>query len=189
MNRGLHRSGASPKPDAPKAPEALRTRPMTPADVPVVVAIERSAFSTPWHPDSFLSLIGRYGCELRVAENAAGEVVAYAVVMFVLEQAELANIAVRSDLRGCGVGSVFLERTLERVREIGVRELFLEVRESNAAARALYRRYGFEEIGRRRNYYDRPREDALQLVKRFEDETDIDIDADADPDAGVSADE
>lgn len=146
----------------------IRIRRMRAEDVPSVVRIERDAFSTPWHAETFLSLIGSRGTELQVCESPTGEVVAYAVVSIVLDQAELANIAVRKEERGKGIGAAFLDVLLERVREKGIRELFLEVRESNTAARTLYGTRGFEAVGRRRNYYRSPREDALQLMKRFE---------------------
>jgi [ribosomal protein S18]-alanine N-acetyltransferase len=149
------------------ATEPVVVRAMEARDVPAVVAIEEAAFTMPWHAETFLALVGRPGHELLVCESPEGEIVAYAVVSIVLDQAELANIAVREDWRGRRIGSSFLDRILETVREREIRELFLEVRESNLAGRALYEKRGFEEIGRRRDYYDAPREDALQLVKRF----------------------
>lgn len=145
----------------------VQVRPMTREDVPAVVSIEQDAFTTPWHAETFLALVGRPSHQLLVCESPEGEIVAYAVLSLVLDQAELANIAVRKDQRGRRVGSTFLDRILEITREEGIQELFLEVRESNTAGRNLYRTRGFEAIGRRKNYYDDPREDALLLVKRF----------------------
>jgi ribosomal-protein-alanine N-acetyltransferase len=136
---------------------------MTAADVPAVAALEASSFSTPWHPDTFLRLLERPGAELWVTEED-DDVVAYAVLWCILDEGELANIAVPPEARGRGVGGGMLDHLLEVARDRGVRRLFLEVRESNAAARGLYETRGFREVGRRRAYYEKPREDARVLA-------------------------
>jgi len=143
----------------------VRIRAMVQADLEPVMAIERASFAMPWTLQTFQGLLDRGDSHLFIAE-AVGEaetVVGYAVVWIVVDQAELGDIAVSQDWRGRGVGRMLLEAVLERVQEHRVRELFLEVRPSNLGARALYERYGFIEIGRRRDYYSRPREDALVL--------------------------
>ena len=133
------------------------------ADVPAVAALEASSFSTPWHPDTFRRLLERPGAELWVTEEDGG-VVAYAVLWCILDEGELANIAVLPAVRGRGVGGRLLDHLVDVARDRGVRRLFLEVRESNAAARGLYETRGFREVGRRRAYYDKPREDARVLA-------------------------
>jgi len=132
-------------------------------DVLAVVSIESEAFSTPWQAETFTGLLGRDGIELLVLEDPAEGVVGYAVLWCVLDQGELANIAVTPALRGRGLGARLLEAVLDAARGRGVRSLYLEVRESNVAARALYASSGFSEMGRRRRYYRRPVEDALVL--------------------------
>jgi ribosomal-protein-alanine N-acetyltransferase len=72
-------------------------------------------------------------------------------------------VAVALEERGRGTGRRLIEAALERVRQRGARECFLEVRESNVIARSLYERCGFQAIGRRRSYYTRPVEDALVM--------------------------
>lgn len=139
---------------------------MAPGDIEVVAALEERAFSTPWRADTFRTLLERPGAELHVLDDG-GEVVGYAVLWCILDQGELANIAIREEDRGRGFGGLLLDHVLEVARSRGVRSLFLEVRESNDAAAALYRARGFHEIGRRRNYYERPREDARVLEKRL----------------------
>lgn len=148
----------------------VRIRAMVHADLEAVMAIERASFAMPWTLATFQGLLDRADSHLFVAEAAeaateAGPavVVGYAVVWIVVDQAELGNIAVSSEWRGRGIARMLLETVLERVRELRVRELFLEVRPSNHGARGLYERYGFIEIGRRKGYYSRPREDALLL--------------------------
>lgn len=142
-------------------------RPMTVGDVPHVVAIEERAFTTPWRFDTFRSLLARDEVELTVVELPEEGVVAYAVLWCTGDHGELANIAVRDDARGRGLGSALLNRVLDVARQRGVESLFLEVRVSNERAAGMYRRRGFSEIGRRKGYYDRPKEDALVLVKRL----------------------
>jgi len=139
---------------------------MTASDVERVAALEAHSFSSPWHAGTFLRLLGRPGAELWVLEDAEGEVVAYAVLWCILDQAELANIAVDPAVRGRGHGGMLLDHVLEVARERGARSVFLEVRESNTVARDLYARRGFHEVGIRKGYYDSPREDARVLELR-----------------------
>lgn len=138
---------------------------MTPADLPAVVAIERSSFTTPWTESTFRSLLERKGTGLWVAEAGAssGEIAGYTVVWAVREQAELGNVAVAEGFRRRGVATRLVNTVLDWLGARGVRELYLEVRESNRAARDLYERLGFRPIGRRKRYYSRPPEDALVL--------------------------
>lgn len=145
----------------------LSLRRMTPSDVPEVARIEATAFSTPWREETFRALVDRSGVELWVAEWG-DQLAAYAILWRVLDEGELANIAVRSDLRGHGIGSSLLSRMLEVARDWGVRSLYLEVRESNGLAREMYARRGFREIGVRKGYYEGPREDARVLKKSLE---------------------
>lgn len=137
-------------------------RVMDRADLPRVMEIERASFTTPWTRATFLGLLDRPDSYLVVAE-IEGRVVAYAVFWQVLDQAELGDIAVDPEWRRRGVGARVLEHVLDRAAEQGVRELYLEVRESNRTAQRLYERYGFRIVGRRRNYYSGPREDARVL--------------------------
>ena len=137
-------------------------RPMAAVDVAAVARMEATTFSTPWSEDTFRSLLERPGVELWVAE-LDGEVAAYAILWCTLEEGELANIAVRDDLRGRGIGAELLDWMLGVAEKAGVRNLYLEVRESNEGALRLYRGRGFKEIGVRTAYYDRPREDARVL--------------------------
>lgn len=144
----------------------VRVRPMAAKDIPAVVEIETDAFTTPWQVETFEGLLGRDGMELLVMEDAAGDVVGYAVLWCILDQGELANIAIRPELRGRGYGARLLEEVVSVCRARGVTSLYLEVRASNEAAIGLYERFGFRDVGRRRDYYQRPTEDArvMELV-------------------------
>ena len=138
-----------------------------PDDVESVAALEALSFSNPWQPQTFSSLIAEGRAHILVAEDATAEIVGYAVVWWVLEQGELANLAVREEEQGRGIGSSLLDRVMADAGAEGVESLFLEVRESNKKALDLYLSRGFTQVAVRRAYYQHPREDARVLSKRL----------------------
>ena len=140
----------------------VRLRDMVVADVPTVVAIERASYTMPWSEATFRGLLRRRDAEM-VSAEAGGVVIGYAAFWCVVDQGELGNVAVSADWRGLGLGARLVEDILRRAARRGVREVFLEVRPSNAVARRLYERLGFRPVGRRRNYYQAPVEDAIVL--------------------------
>lgn len=150
----------------PGVAEAILRR-MVAGDVSAVAHLERDTFSSPWRPETFLSVMNGKETEIWVAEMEGEGVVGYAVMWCVLDHGELANLAVHPGHRNRGLGSLLLDRVIERASARGVRNLYLEVRASNGRAADLYERKGFHEIGWRRNYYDRPREDARVLAMRL----------------------
>ena len=95
--------------------------------------------------------------------EAGGTVRGYVVAWFVLDEGEIGNLAVARDARRRGIGALLLDGAIAAVRDSDVDTLYLEVRDSNVAARALYASRGFVEVGRRREYYRKPKEDALVL--------------------------
>lgn len=131
-------------------------------DLDAVIEIEDRSFSTPWRRTTFAGLLAREDADL-LAATERDRLVGYAICWTVVDQAELGNVAVAPERRGRGVGRRLVEAALERVRRRGARECFLEVRESNASAQALYRQLGFEVVGRRRRYYNHPVEDAFVM--------------------------
>jgi ribosomal-protein-alanine N-acetyltransferase len=140
---------------------------MAEGDVERVGAIEAASFTTPWRAATFRTLLDRPGAVLRVLEVPPMAVGGYAVLWCIQDQGELANIAVAPQLRDLGLGSYLLDRMTEEAVGRGVESLYLEVRVSNARARAMYTSRGFLEIGVRRDYYEKPREDARVLMKRL----------------------
>lgn len=153
--------------DGVDAPARVTARRMRPEDVAQVVAIETEAFTSPWRADTFETLLDRPGAELWVLDDRTDGVVGYAVLWCILDQGELANIAIVASRRGRGHGSHLLSHVLDVARSRGVQTLYLEVRVSNKRAADLYRRFGFTQIGVRRDYYDAPREDALLMMMRL----------------------
>jgi [ribosomal protein S18]-alanine N-acetyltransferase len=104
------------------------------------------------------------------ARDDSERVLGYVVAWFVAGEGEISNIAVNPDGWGRGVGRSLLNAALEEGRRRRAGAVYLEVRESNQRARALYESTGFEEVGRRKGYYRRPVEDAIMLRFTMPDE-------------------
>ena len=140
----------------------LRLRSLEFGDLPRIMQIELASFSVPWQRITFVNLLRRSDTELIGAEQG-GVLIGYAICWIMLDEAELGNVAVAPEERGRRIGETLVAAMLERLARRGVRACFLEVRESNLAAQTVYRRRGFEAVGRRRAYYSRPVEDALVM--------------------------
>ena len=134
------------------------------ADIDIVTAIERVSFSDPWPRAGFEPLVRAPRCLFLVAEGAAHSIAGYSVARWVEDEAELLNIAVAAERRGEGIGGQLLDHVMAALEERGIRHVFLEVRDSNTAARELYRSRGFRELSRRKGYYQDPTEDAIVLA-------------------------
>ncbi len=145
--------------------EEVTVRRMEGPDLTRVMEIERVSYTMPWTESTFRGLLRRADADLLVAETAEGALAGYAVAWAVLDQGELGNIAVAPEWRHRGIAHRLLDAMIRREQERGVKELFLEVRVSNSNARQLYLSYGFRDVGRRRNYYLEPVEDALVMRK------------------------
>lgn len=143
-----------------RAPIVLR--PARDADIDAVLTIEHASFGDPWNRSAFIDLVGDPRVAFLIADTG-GAVRGYVVAWFVLDEGEIGNLAVANDARRQGIGARLLDGAIAAVRKSDVDTLYLEVRDSNAAARALYASRGFVEVGRRREYYRRPKEDALVL--------------------------
>jgi ribosomal-protein-alanine N-acetyltransferase len=150
-------------------PRLVRFRTMVPADVLAVGAVERASYAYPWSDGIFRDCL-RVGYLCRVADLNR-EIVAYGIAAIGASETHILNLCVRSDLRGRSIGRQMLMLLLERARQAGTADAFLEVRPSNTLAIALYQSVGFIEVGRRRGYYqaDGGREDALVLRLRLDD--------------------
>jgi ribosomal-protein-alanine N-acetyltransferase len=141
----------------------VRLRPARESDLPAILAIERMSFTDPWSRSSFATLLEQPRVYFAVALDATERLLGYVVTWFVLDEAELANIAVSPDTRGRGVGALLLEGAIATAQTRGSESMFLEVRASNVSAIALYISHGFVQINRRTSYYKKPVEDALIL--------------------------
>ncbi len=144
-------------------------RPAVERDLLEIVRIERNCFADPWSEESFRRLLAVEPAIFLVAVFPPDSAVAaYAIAFAVGEDGEVLNVAVEPEFRGKGLAGQMLDALLIELGARGVRTAFLEVRESNGAARALYGSRGFIEIGRRKAYYRRPVEDALVMRRVLE---------------------
>ena len=150
----------------------LSVRRCVPADLYCMASIERVSFSDPWSFETLSAAYALRHMRVLVAEEsgrAGGEggaapvLVGYVLALVMADEGEIADVAVSPDARGRGVARALLDQIILDMVTDGVRALYLEVRESNAAARGLYRSLDFEQVGRRRGYYQHPKEDALLL--------------------------
>jgi len=141
---------------------SVTVRPATPMDLQDIEAIEQQSFGDPWSLESFRASLARSFVRINVAEDVAG-VAGYSVVWMAGEECELANLAVEPSRRGEGIGAFLLDAAMVQAAREKVQVMFLEVRAGNEAAKALYARRGFHEVGRRPKYYTKPEEDALVL--------------------------
>lgn len=129
-----------------------------------VARLEKECFSTPWSREAFCAAV-RSGDYEYVAALSGEELVGYAGMQVVPDEAEVTNIGVKEGFRGLGIGGQLMEALETIGRRRSVRYLHLEVRESNGPARALYERRGFEIDGIRKNFYQKPRENAVLMTK------------------------
>lgn len=146
------------------SPPSVTVSRATIADLAQVAELERQCYSDPWPASAFAELPANPVVYFAVARQGTERSVAgYVIAWTVLDEAELANLAVEPALRRDGVGARLLDAMLEDARQHSVKRVYLEVRESNVAARRLYASRGFSEVGRRKLYYRSPEEDALIL--------------------------
>lgn len=140
--------------------------PMDRSHLAGVAALEKLCFAVPWTEAMLAEELYNPAASFIVAEGPAGQVLGYAGLHVVLDEGYIDNVAVRPDCRRQGIGDRLLE-VFCRFGQAHLAFLTLEVRPSNAAAVALYEKHGFQEAGRRKDYYTDPTEDALLLTRTF----------------------
>ncbi|MFK3794033.1 MULTISPECIES: ribosomal protein S18-alanine N-acetyltransferase [Pseudomonas] len=143
--------------------DALTFRLATEADLDAILKIEYAAFSHPWTRGIFMDALKSYEVWLMFEGS---QQVGHGVIQVIIDEAHLLNITVKPENQGRGLGLHLLEALMKRAYQKDARECFLEVRSSNQTAYRLYERYGFNEVGRRRDYYPAVggREDALVMA-------------------------
>lgn len=144
----------------------MRIVKMQPEHVAAVAEMERQCFSDPWSEKSVASELDN-PLSLWLIAEADGVVAGYVGSQTVLDSADMMNLAVSQDFRRQGIGEQLVNSLTEALAEKDVKTLLLEVRISNEPAKQLYQKLGFEIVGKRPRYYEKPREDALILRKEL----------------------
>lgn len=129
-----------------------------------VAELEKLCFPDPWSEKSIASELSNKLALWLVAEED-GWVAGYIGSQTVPDESDMMNVAVHPDYRRRGIAEALVVALCDALREQGSVSLTLEVRASNEPAKALYQKLGFEQVGRRPNYYRNPKEDALILRK------------------------
>jgi ribosomal-protein-alanine N-acetyltransferase len=148
-------------------------RPMSETDIDRVMAIARSLPTAPhWGRSAYEDALREGSVVRRIAlvTEHTGETIGFVIARLLGPVAEIESIGIAEKWQGYGFGSSLLHATMEELKMVGVKEVELEVRASNEWAIRLYQRAGFSEVGRRREYYQWPVEDALLLRSGLEDE-------------------
>jgi len=142
---------------------------MTREHLDEVAALERACFSVPWSRNMLAEELDNAAAAYLVALDAAdGSVVGYAGLLVVLDEGYITNVAVRPESRRAGVASALLDVFVSFAEGNRLAFLTLEVRASNYGAIALYGSRGFRGVGRRPNYYEHPKEDAIIMTREFD---------------------
>ena len=143
---------------------SVRFRRALPTDLESILAIEQASFSIPWTAEALIPELSDDGRHLPLLAVLDGATVGFALLWVVADEMHLVNFAVDPGLRRKGIGRAMMDEVLERARANETRLLTLEVRDTNAAARELYRGFGFVEVALRPRYYPDTDEDAVIML-------------------------
>ena len=143
--------------------------PMDKSHLKEVAEMDKALFTRPWSQDSWESELYNTTVSLVVAETEEGHVLGYGVLGVILDEGCLEKIAVKPEYQRQGIAQAILGSYLRYGRE-NLAFITLEVREDNAPAIALYRKNGFAEVGRRKNYYSEVHKDAILMTLEFQEE-------------------
>jgi len=133
-------------------------------DIPQVMVIDRLSFPLPWSENSFRKELTENEHAYFFVAEAQGSLVGFVGYWYIVDECHISTLAVHPAQRGQGIGDLLLAAVLRHALTLGAALATLEVRESNVAAQTLYRKYGFEVVGRRRRYYRNNDEDALLMT-------------------------
>lgn len=144
--------------------DRFRLRGMNIRDLDRILELEEKTFPSPWSRAAFLNeLLANEFSQSWVALDSQNKIVAYLVAWHIVDEIHIANIAVDPRVRRLGLGEWMMKVLLEEAKERGISIAHLEVRVSNEAAINLYKKLGFEIVGRRKNYYKEEQEDAILM--------------------------
>lgn len=155
----------------------VRIVPMNADHLDEIAELERICFSTPWSRNMLAEELDNACSAFLVAEDYAGKVAGYAGLQVILDEGYITNVAVRPECRRNGIAGKLLQVFLDFGQANHLAFLTLEVRASNYDAIALYGSRGFRSVGRRKNYYEHPKEDAIIMTKEFTEDGTADTNA------------
>ena len=135
---------------------------MTKADVDGMHAIEVESFNVPWSRQAIEAELEN-SCARYLVARKDGEVIGYAGMWLIIDEAHVTNVAVRKDMRGMHIGKALMEKLIQLAADSGMIWMTLEVRRSNKVAQNLYHSFGFIDVGYRKRYYEDNQEDALLM--------------------------
>lgn len=139
-------------------------REMSVDDLDQVMEIEQNLFHVPWSREGYFTFLTRKDTMFLVVEEK-GQILGYCGILMVLDEGDVTNVAVRRDRQKEGIGNFLMESMIRLTEELGVKMIHLEVRVSNETAIRLYERLGFTRDGIRKNYYEKPVEDAILMTR------------------------
>lgn len=142
----------------------VNIRKMTAADIPVVAELDKISFSLPWPERSFQFEVAHNPASRCWVAEVDGRIAGMVVAWLFVDEVHIATIATHPDFRRQGIAQKLLTHTLRYTSDEGAVSSFLEVRESNLAAQAMYRKFGYENTGRRKRYYKDNDEDAILMT-------------------------
>ena len=135
-------------------------------DAGSVAKIEKECLSVPFTEEDILAYVENPIWHFLVARQGEN-VLGYISFTVIIDECQIVNVAVDPSARKRGVGSLLLESFLEYIKNLGVKSVFLEVRESNAPAIGLYKKFGFSAVGVSKNHYSKPTENAILMSLQF----------------------
>lgn len=139
--------------------------PVKPEHIQEIAELEKLCFSCPWSEDMLKTQLN--DGHMFFAALIEGKPVGYIGLMYVLDEGYISNVAVSPEYQRLGIGDMLLIELESRCREKQLSFMTLEVRESNKAAIRLYEKHGFTQVGLRKNYYDKPKENAILMTQEL----------------------
>lgn len=140
----------------------MEIRPSKESDIPQIFLLESRCFSDPWSQKILRSTLREEDCFFLTAEEN-GRICGYLNATHILDELSIHRVAVLPEYRRKGVGTAMLTRMMEFCQDKGLKQIFLEVRQSNLNAQRLYSRFGFEQVGERPHFYQNPDETGLVM--------------------------
>lgn len=138
-------------------------RKMREDDIDQVLEVEHASFTLPWSREAFYNELHNNKFAVYIVLEADQKIVGYCGVWVIIDEAHVTNVAILPEYRGRKLGEALMRKLIEVVKERGARTMTLEVRVTNYIAQSLYRKFGFQNGGIRKNYYTDNQEDALVM--------------------------